>query len=71
MPGLTPASTQILPAACTRSRDAPAASRSRPMPDNVIRAAAADRVGDDAARAAEFGADARAFQIHFRDVELD
>ena len=36
-----------------------------------IRATAADSVGDgDTARPAEFRADARAFHIHFRDIEL-
>ena len=34
-----------------------------------IRATAADSVGHDTARPAEFRADARAFHIHFRDIE--
>ena len=42
----------------------------RPMPDKLIRAAAADRVGHGAGGAAELGADARALQVHFGDVEL-
>ncbi len=37
---------------------------------NTIRAAAADRIRNSAAGAAEFGADSGALQIHFSDIEF-
>ena len=64
--------------ACLHERSSLAAVRadqtfraSRPADaGNTIRAAAADRIRDRAAGAAEFGADSGALQVHFSDIEL-